>query len=42
MTVIFGVCMSLGLGAMNVDHGMQRFGNGLYRGWSYNTPDDQK
>lgn len=42
MTTIFGVCTSLGLGAMQLNQGLQRINHGFYRGINYAIPDEPK
>jgi len=42
MTTIFGVCTSLGLGAMQINQGMQRLNHGFYRGTNYAIPNEEK
>jgi len=42
VTTIAGVCTSLGLGAMQLNNGLQRLDHGFYRGDNFNIPDDPK
>jgi len=42
VTTIFGVCTSLGLGAMQLNNGLQRLDHGFYRGDNFNVPNDPK
>jgi len=42
VTTIAGVCTSLGLGAMQINSGLQRVNHGFYRGINYGIPDDIK
>eukprot|EP00450_Noctiluca_scintillans_P006983 CAMPEP_0194483522 /NCGR_PEP_ID=MMETSP0253-20130528/5091_1 /TAXON_ID=2966 /ORGANISM="Noctiluca scintillans" /LENGTH=830 /DNA_ID=CAMNT_0039323189 /DNA_START=231 /DNA_END=2723 /DNA_ORIENTATION=- len=42
ITTICGVCTSLGLGAMQMNQGLQRLQHGFYRGTRYAVPDDAK
>jgi len=42
MTTVFGVCTSLGLGAMQLNQGFQRLSHGFYRGVNYAIPDEPK
>jgi len=42
VTTIAGVCTSLGLGAMQVNQGMQRLNHGFYRGVNYAIPHEAK
>mmetsp|Transcript_29904 Transcript_29904/g.69564 ORF Transcript_29904/g.69564 Transcript_29904/m.69564 type:complete len:930 (+) Transcript_29904:70-2859(+) len=35
VTTLFGVCTSLGLGAMQINQGLQRLNHGFYRGTNY-------
>jgi choline-glycine betaine transporter len=42
ITTIAGVCTSLGLGAMQINRGMQRLNHGSYRGFDYRIPNEPK
>ena len=42
VTTICGVCTSLGLGAMQMNQGLQRMHHGFYRGVRYAVPDEDK
>ena len=42
MTTIFGVCTSLGLGAMQLNAGLQRINHGFYQGVNYAIPNESK
>lgn len=42
ITSIAGVCTSLGLGAMQINTGMQRINHGFWQGVNYNIPTDPK
>mmetsp|Transcript_43578 Transcript_43578/g.79365 ORF Transcript_43578/g.79365 Transcript_43578/m.79365 type:complete len:896 (+) Transcript_43578:80-2767(+) len=42
VTTLFGVCTSLGLGAMQVNQGLQRLNHGFYRGTSFSVSDEAK
>mmetsp|Transcript_31451 Transcript_31451/g.93412 ORF Transcript_31451/g.93412 Transcript_31451/m.93412 type:complete len:897 (-) Transcript_31451:24-2714(-) len=42
MTTIFGVCTSLGLGAMQLNAGLQRINHGFYQGVNYAIPNEDK
>jgi choline-glycine betaine transporter len=42
ITTIAGVCTSLGLGAKQINQGMQRLDHGFYRGVNYAIPNDAK
>jgi choline-glycine betaine transporter len=40
VTTIAGVCTSLGLGARQINNGLQRVNHGFYRGINYGIPDE--
>jgi len=42
ITTIAGVCTSLGLGAMQLNQGLQRLDHGFYRGINYKIPNEPK
>mmetsp|Transcript_57333 Transcript_57333/g.134407 ORF Transcript_57333/g.134407 Transcript_57333/m.134407 type:complete len:917 (-) Transcript_57333:164-2914(-) len=42
MTTLFGVCTSLGLGAMQLNQGLQRLNHGFFRGTNHAISDDPK
>jgi choline-glycine betaine transporter len=42
VTSICGVCTSLGLGAMQINAGMQRLSHGFFRGVNYAIPNEQR